>query len=452
MTTALAKPEPTAPLIPAEPPVDKKGHAQLLVMKPPAPDSGPAWGLVKRTARGDVLAMQVEVPLSAALGHFQEIPGTKGLSISIDGYQYLNKVMGISRIVPSRILGNDGKEHPNPFYEYDSDGNLIRIVYKVGGWGRNAAGNCVLQWAFIYYEVRAYFASKLYETWAPKQWENRKYMGRQPGKEWGLTYSSENLPADAKKDPRKKCLPLEGGLTMVLDLSHPEVTELLISDYSKMVKFAQRVAESIGWERVLRVFTGARRVVPDLKGGPPAVTVTAWISPEASNLHDVEKLAEAAQAGKVDFHGEGVEVKSADITIDGANEEDHIAVSSVMDAEPEQSDTPSDASAPPLEPAGNAGPSVPARTAPAQPGQAPSASEGVAPAGVATPSILKKRNQITSLHAKVNPQVGDEILGSVGIDGLAELRHIVDHTLLDQAITLMQGEEEKQKKDRARRG
>ncbi len=433
-----------------EQPAANKGP-MLAVLGPPDKDTPGAYAMVKRTARGEIVAMRAPIALSAALGHYHKIRGVQGLPITIDGYQYLNRVMGISRIVPDRMFGDDGREHPNP-YPVERGGDLLRWVYRMGGYGRNDAGNTVLQIATVHYEVQAYFANELYEAWAEMKFkkigkdkdtgkDKWKPDGRHPGKSWGVPYETASLPDEVRDAPQTKCVNLPGGITLACDLNQPEAQELLIGRLSKIIKFSQRIAESIAWERVLRSFVGARRVhlsEKDEKAGvAPVVNLTAWVTPDASNVHDIEGLAEAVKAGRTDVSIPGTQVKHEAVSVDGSDDEDREFVSAAVADEPETTSAPQAPVSPPVK---AKTPAPPTPTAAAEPvaHQAPSPSK----------AVLSKRKRAATLLGEVGPETAPEILGSNGLRGLFEL-HVLTEKGLDALITELETEVGRQQTDRA---
>lgn len=431
-TTALSTREPAdeqpAPIVPTKPPVDSQGHAHLVVL-PHAADSRPAWALVKRTSKGNVVAMQVDIPLSKTREHFHEIKGK--LSISVEGYQHINRVMGVWRLIPLRIVGEDGLEHWNPIRVPDEHGDLARIRYLIGGWGRNAAGNLVLQWAILDYEVAAYWTHRVYEAWKGKK--------GQTAKSWGKLYDTKLVPDEVRNDPQTRCVPLVGGTTLACDLNHADAQDLLIDAYSEFLKKAQVNAESICWARVLRMFSGARYATwtkEDEEAGRGAhVSVTAWVTPDALAAADVEQVAAAAQAAAVDFRAQGMRVEAPGAQEAGLDEGEQADMKGEIVGTPEQTTTPQAPVSAPQD-----APAPPPPTA-AEPDtqQAPSPSK----------AVIRKRKRAATLLGEVGPETAPEILGSNGLHGLSEL-HILTEQGLDALITELETEVDSQKKDRAR--
>lgn len=403
---------------PQSPPVSRKGRAQLRTLAPARPGDQPSWGLVKQTADGEVVAIQVSVRLSKALKHFGLIPGTSVPSIWAGGYNRLNQIMGISEVTVSKIKDDRGVEHDNPWHERRANGSLIRIIHKMGGYGRNAAGNKAVKWAVLHYEVEAYFANELYSAWA---------KGGKP-KAWGQAFVEGRIPDEFANSPTHQAVHIPGGTVIVLDLAHPEALDLMLNRLPKLGKVAQRTTETIVWERILRVFAG-QRYVDELPGGYAEVPVTAWIVPDPANVAEIQALAADAEAGETT-------TETVVDVIDGGvrtDPEDHAAVEDELAPEVADADlTPTTSTeGPPPSPVRPPVPAAPPARTPPKPKRTPSPAK-------AAQALGPLRNKIVELSNQLSTADLEKTLAQAGISGADQLDRIDDPRALGNVIGWLQ--------------
>jgi len=277
---------------------------QIVVFPGSSPDDAPVTGLAKLSADGKtVRALQTRIRLrpghKETFGMSVRNPETKQWAtvqqITALGYDKLNQFVGISFYKPDHIsTGEQGPNQlrPNPYMHRDGD-EIVYVQVRFIGIGRNAVGNLVCHDLTITYNLRTYFAQDLWSKWRGRRNDKPK--------SWGQLFPTVAVPK-TELDITHIAVPCPGGVTLVLDLTHPDVIDCF-NEHIGRQKFAERNAQTICRRNILRTFLAV--AMPNQSD--MTVPVVGWIQPD-QDLHAIGRIAAAAERGNPLPGGEPVEV------------------------------------------------------------------------------------------------------------------------------------------------
>lgn len=190
---------------------------------------------IRRAPGGGIAAVWQQVRLEEAKGHLYW--QGRGLAISASGYQFCNRIAGLSIITPDSLTLPDGRSVVNPFPVTDPDTNQITQVWcKKIAVGYGPTGNLVVTTSTLLYDCRVYLLEEVY-----KKFVKNKKIG---------VLRLHGLVTD---EDRKKYLPLRitPEITLLADPENEDVIEGL-GTYIQRMKFAERLAQSIAERNALR--------------------------------------------------------------------------------------------------------------------------------------------------------------------------------------------------------
>ena len=284
-----------------------------LVVVPSARAGQPASvGLLRLSPHGLIRSIQTTVRLDAKVGHVYDLGSQGGMNISATGYDHINKAMGVTRYMPPTVIGDDGKPHANPWVIRDRQGSIKRMTVRMCGFGRNSVSSWQLVASKLHYDLDPMLAQDAMKKW--RLWGGKDKPKIEQG--WGKLYSAENVSDADKRDPSKKCIAIPPGFTLVVSLVS-EVLDL-IENHVNRIRFCGRLAETIAWRRVLKVFVGQQKIDP----GNPSVVVTSWPQSDREGVRDIEELVRQAETGDAMVDGEAVQFESATSVLDDVDEVD----------------------------------------------------------------------------------------------------------------------------------
>lgn len=351
--------------------------------------------LVKLCPRGLVVATATTVKLDPDAGHTYTLKRNGPHRISAMGYRHVNLAIGVTFFQPETICGEDGSPQRNPLIIRDSDEAVRRIVGRCIGIGRTATGNWLAFSSTLDYDLGAIMAQDVLKKWRTKGWQDKPAVE----KSWGTVVSSENVPADDRKNPAKKCIPVPGGYVLVVEL-RDEVLDI-IGEHANRVRFASRTFATILERNILKRFVGRELLGDDL-----CVRVVSWQQADRESIQEIVALVERAEDGVIDIEGKKVEVhtESEDVVVDDPEQENAALAGEAEEDAPRDDDPPSDAGVDP-----------------------------VAPTPTADPEVAKRRAKIRELCEKLPVDVAEDAIIAAGLEGMAEVGRCGDVGLLDSA-------------------
>jgi hypothetical protein len=222
----------------------------------------------------------------------------KKKAINANGYNRINKWMGVTFLSPDTILGDDGMKLPNPYIERDpQSGEVARVRVRRVGVGRNNVGESQVIDLICVYDVKLYFASDAYNKWKYKK-EMGKLLPSKPEKSSGLVVG---LPV--------------GQACLDLDMSNEDVHGLLREHIDRQ-KYAERNAITICQRNILNQFVGTRYA--DDNGRVPIVH---WSRPDLTS-DQMESIRNQLNEGKqmINLGGEVIGAKVGYVEV---QEDDH---------------------------------------------------------------------------------------------------------------------------------
>lgn len=399
---------------------------EIDIFPPAVPGGEPVKAIVKTRRDGQVVSFRTNVPLSEDRGEVY-YPFKNQPTITALGYDVLNKFKGVSFIVPETLKSDDGIERPNPYVLYGERGEIIRVTSRQIGIGQIATGSMVAQDVTVVYEVKVYLAQDAWSKWAGKKY------GDNPApdpKNWGrLEPWGAPMPTDQGKWHR---IDMPNGTTLWVDLTHADVRGLLGEDVNRQ-KFAQRNALTICRRNVLKRFVAAVKLDKSL-----TVPVVGWVQKDR-DLQALRKMASEANTGSVSIDGEIIEVQREQATVVANHDEVDESLGDEPNEDMPTAQPAGGASASQL-PTGNGEQPSPTQNA------SPSPAEPDAPASVAPTTTATKphdanaavRTKIRLAHKKIGADKADEILGGVGVEGLAEVAKTGSTKLLLTALDALE--------------
>lgn len=350
-----------------------------------------AMSLVKLTSTGLVRSIVTNVKLDRK-EHVYSLRGRN--CITAAGFNFVNRVLGVTFFQPEMVRGEDGASHGNPLVAYDDAGAATRVVIRCIGIWRNAVGNTVAIDSTLIYDMVAVFAQDALAKW---HWKGNEHNAPVT-KDWGELFSTENVPDDVRTDPHKKCIPTPGGYTLAVKLEG-EVIDL-VSEHATRVRFASRNADTVNKRNILKKFLGV-----DAVGEDRMICVTSWVQADKDDFQAIADMVERAESGVFVIDKEEVTVERQTQIVDDI-EQESVALGDEHDEEaPRRDDAPADA--------------------------------GVAPVAAmprTDPKVADRRAKIRTLRAKLPEEVADGAIVRAGLEGMEEVGHTGDLGLLDAAI------------------
>lgn len=231
--------------------VEEIHRTQLAIFPSSVPGEKPLVAAVKCTSTGIIKSTLTQVVLTERMGQVYTVQGKQ--KPTIDGYRHLNTFRGVKIIEPDVLIDEEGRRHPNPYFERDKRGTVRRITVKKVGIGRDALGNFAVFSQTLEFDLHVYFVQDLLKKWAP--WQNN------PAKGWGTLYDAERIPPEIMNDGTKKIVYTAEDTALVVDLAHPDV-QGVINQHTSRWKFASRMADSICERRILAKFIPIGQLVP----------------------------------------------------------------------------------------------------------------------------------------------------------------------------------------------
>lgn len=173
-------------------------------------------------------------------------------AINANGYNRINRWLGVSFLAPDTILSDDGSKLPNPYIEREN-GETVRVRVRRVGIGRSSVGELQVIDLICVFDVRLYFASDVY---------NRLKFAEV---KWGKLLPSKPERTD------KYILPLPlGSACLELDFDNLAV-QGLVREHIDRQKYADRNAITICQRNILNQFLGTRYADDDGR-----VSFTHW--------------------------------------------------------------------------------------------------------------------------------------------------------------------------------
>jgi len=212
---------------------------------------------IKRSANGNLQAVKGTVVLSVAKNEIVEVK--KRMLITAIGYDALNKVAGLSLVMPKRIEVPRYGAQPNPFFEVNPDTGAIRFVMaKMSAVGYSPIGSmCVVDQTLLF-DLGAYFKMDAMAKIKYKHGTG-KIANKQLLTEEERTYG-HFMPI------------LDENFGIWLDARHEEFMKLL-TEHQQRQRFAERIALGILKRNCLRHHPSIAASVVIPQGGEAAVTV-----------------------------------------------------------------------------------------------------------------------------------------------------------------------------------
>ncbi len=223
---------------------------------------------LKKTSKGDLMAINAIVPLDLKRKEIVSIPGGNYMITAV-GYDRLNKVAGISVIYPPTVVHTfvrDGipetREVGNPFIEYDQDSGAIKTISVTClALGLSPVGNWAITQERLRFDLNRYLTM---DAWS----KVRNF------KNCGVFQSNEAYESRSDKEYFLfvKAMP---GWGLALDTRHDEVQKVLTSHFTRQ-KFAERIASTICRRNAMKRHPSIAKSVVMPQGGVADVQVYGW--------------------------------------------------------------------------------------------------------------------------------------------------------------------------------
>lgn len=289
----------------------KNGEVILHTVPPARQGDKPTQTIVKMSKGGLVRAMLSRVPLRFDRKELWVLQGEA--QVTALGYNKCNQFAGVSWFTPENLSGPDGGLANNPYFHEDDKGRMIYVRVRRVGIGRSFTGNMTAIDLTVTYNVQLYFQQDVFAKWA--------YM-KYPA--WGEIINDDAITEEMRRDPKRRLLPSAGGVTLSLDLSHPEVRGLF-KEFTNRVKFAERNATTICERNILKRFFAVAGV-----GTTGYVDVMSWPTADMS-FGEVADALKKNRSGEINLGGETVTVVEESETIADKDEIDGILAGDAED-------------------------------------------------------------------------------------------------------------------------
>jgi hypothetical protein len=253
--------------------------------------------LVSASSDGNIQAIKADVELSMANKDIIDINGNPVITAS--GFDKLNKVAGVSLVMPQRIDVPGHGVQPNPFFITDPDtGGMQFVMAKMSAVGFSPVGNLAVVDQTLLFSLLSYFKMDCLAK-----------IKKIPG--FGKSAHRQNLtPEELKFGYFIPTLDKNYGIWM--DTRHMEFMKVQ-NDHCQRQRFAERIALGILKRNCLRHHPAIGVMNVQLEaGGKCSVPILAWR--KDVSLGTLRKIAEDTGTR------EGVEtVKSEVITTEQIN-------------------------------------------------------------------------------------------------------------------------------------
>ncbi len=96
--------------------------------------------IVKFTKDGAMRSVMHTVTLSMNKGHMWQMYSGQPFNMTAEGYEYLNKYIGLKQVKEDKFILND-REYTNPYIQYDDYGQKVAGMQKCTVYGYDPSGN-----------------------------------------------------------------------------------------------------------------------------------------------------------------------------------------------------------------------------------------------------------------------------------------------------------------------
>jgi len=237
--------------------------------------------LVSITPEGQITAIQSEVELSIENKDIVVIQGNPVITAS--GFDKLNRIAGISLLVPQKIDMPGKGPQPNPYFVFDPATGAIRLVIaKMVAIGFSSVGNLVICEQTLIFDLLSYFKmDSIAKIRAVK----------------GCGKIANKLTLNDKEKNWFFIPVLDENYGICLDPLHPEFINI-IKEHTQRQRFAERIAMGILKRNCLRHHPaiGITNVILG-EGGKCKIPMLAWR--KDLDMEELRKIAEdkSARAG-----------------------------------------------------------------------------------------------------------------------------------------------------------
>lgn len=183
---------------------------------------------VKRTENGGIKAVSSRLKLEEVRGHLTNIK--RKVMITAAGYNFLNRIAGLSILTPEKLTLPDGKIVANPYLIIDpATGFVEKIWVKKMVIGYGPTGNLVITTNTLLYDCKAYFL--------------RDVIGKvQSNKNAGKICNENSLTEDEKR--KGFYVRINGSIGLWLNSEDKDVIKA-VDTYIDSMTFADRKAQTI---------------------------------------------------------------------------------------------------------------------------------------------------------------------------------------------------------------
>lgn len=274
---------------------------------------------VKLTPDGRLLALKAKVVLREELGHMYEVHGK--MSITSNGYHFLNQFAGISLVSPHQIMLPDGVAVPNPYPVPDEKTGYTRAVWvRRIAYGLSPMANLVLVDRSLFFDLKAYLLEDMVK-------KVNKFDGL------GKFMKQEDVAAHEVQTQKKGWfLPVEAEIGIWVDLSHKEVLQA-IETHTQRMRFAERIATSICERNCLRAHPAIARsqvLTQGSKGARYAETIVFGFRHDLDRKQMTQLATSVAEGDEERYKAEA---RTLGMTVETHEGVDHARPEDLVEAE-----------------------------------------------------------------------------------------------------------------------
>jgi len=235
--------------------------------------------LVSTSPEGAIQAIKGDVELSVFAKDIIEISGNPVITAS--GFDKINKLAGLSLVMPNKIDVPGYGTQPNPFFiTDDATGGVRFVMAKMSSVGYSPVGNLAVVDQTLMFDLLSYFKMDCLA-------KIKKIAGL--GK---LAYKDQLTEAEQKCGYFIPVLDKNYGIWM--NTAHPEFIRV-INDHSQRQRFAERIALGILKRNCLRHHPAIGIMNVQLeKGGTCKIPILAWR--KALGMEEIRRISEDKSA------------------------------------------------------------------------------------------------------------------------------------------------------------
>jgi hypothetical protein len=207
--------------------------------------------------------------------------------LTATGYNYLNKVAGISVVNPQIITIGD-RRVGNPYMERGEDGTVKRATCRAVGFSQALDGDWFLADTSVTLDLELYLVQDLYAKINYYPVAGTLGIKTEKPASWSYSKTEKSGGETSVRNAIGAMLawyPVSGEVGIWVDLGHPEIQKAY-KEHIRRRMFVERIASSIARRNALKCLTGVSTVQP-INGQYQVLVTKTTIGNDKKQLEDL---------------------------------------------------------------------------------------------------------------------------------------------------------------------